>query len=173
VPSSVDRLRCCRDVEPRLKRWRDPFDWRAWRDATLPEFEQRRADLLAVVDDLRRRIEAGAQLPPAAAPVSAPAAATGEPSPLSPANADGWYPIAEAARRAGLTTETVRGWVRRDRDQLPTKKVGAVLCVRLADVNAERQAKAVVGNPLDRPRNHRPPSAPKFEKRDTPDSRRP
>jgi hypothetical protein len=85
---------------------------------------------------------------------------------------DDWLPISEAARRAELTTETVRGWVRRDRDALPTKKVGAVLCVRLADVIAERDAKAVIGNPLNRPRDHRPPSAPKLGESDALRSRK-
>jgi hypothetical protein len=88
-------------------------------------------------------------------------------------DADEWLPIAVAAKHAGLTTETVRGWVRRSRKPLKTKLVGAVLCVRLADVLAERDAKAVVGSPLERVRHHRQPSATKFRKRDAPRSRKP
>ncbi|MEO6594756.1 MAG: hypothetical protein ABIP94_08390, partial [Planctomycetota bacterium] len=81
-------------------------------------------------------------------------------------------PIAEAARRAALTTETVRGWVNRTGNTLTTKTIGGIAHVRFADVRAESDAK-LRANPLRRPIQRRPTSAPKFKKHEAPGSRTP
>lgn len=79
LPSPVDRLLCCRDVNERSERWRDPLDWPAWRDAELPEWEQHRADLRAIVDKLDELLVKGRAVPPFDTPatktVAEPAAA--------------------------------------------------------------------------------------------------
>jgi len=56
--------------------------------------------------------------------------------------------IADAARQAELSPDTVRGWVRRQKNPLKVKQVGATLHVSLASVLAERDAKRAAENPL-------------------------
>jgi hypothetical protein len=132
MPNRVDRLRCCRGVEQRSKRWHDPIDWRVWRDAQLAEFEQRRADLLAIVEELSRRIEAGMRLPAEKAAAEAP----------QNAPKDRWMRKTEAAKAAEISVERLRPWCTRDNNPLPTKWEGGVELVNLDDVLRERDAKA-------------------------------
>lgn len=62
LPNRVHRLQCC-NIQPDGPRWHDPLDWKAWRNAELPLFERRRADLLAIVAELRRLVERSPSLP--------------------------------------------------------------------------------------------------------------
>lgn len=81
-------------------------------------------------------------------------------------------PIAEAARRACLSTETVRGWVNRTTNPLSVQSIGGTAHIRLADVIAERDAKSVA-NPKRRLAQRLPTHAPKLEERDAPRARKP
>ncbi|MCA8976779.1 MAG: hypothetical protein KDC98_18800 [Planctomycetes bacterium] len=58
-----------------------------------------------------------------------------------PSSADDLMTIAEAAAQAGLTTDVVRGWVKRRRQPIPNESLGGIAHVRLGDVIKERDLK--------------------------------
>jgi integrase len=110
LPNRVHRLQCC-NIQPDGPRWHDPLDWKAWRNAELPLFERRRADLLAIVAELRKLVERSPSLPEfrddAALPLPGPIV----PPPANAAVAQGQQPAAmppiEDVNQASLVSDAI------------------------------------------------------------------
>lgn len=118
LPNPVDRLHCCRSVNEREQRWRDPLGWPSWREVELPEFEQHRADLRSIVDVLIGMVEKGSAVPPLGVAPITPATSWNPTlklevlAALQEAGEDGtnW---SDVAKKVGRDTEVGKGEVRR------------------------------------------------------------